>query len=176
MSMVWIAGSTLGSAGSFSFSSIPTGFAHLQIRLSYRSTASATSDGFIMRFNSDSSDLYVNHRLSGDGSTATSGVQASIPWNSMRWPIGVANTATANVFGSAVIDILDANNTNKNTTVRALCGWDNNGSGVVGLVSGFYMATPAISAIQIFPLSVNDFVSGSRCDLYGFTTSSATGA
>ena len=158
-----IATVTVGSGGasSASFSSIPSTFKHLQIRALVKSSTSGDYDWSI-RFNSDTGSNYTKHQLAGDGSTpfATgSASQAQIPsgflWNASWSP--------------TVADVLDYTSTSKNKTVRVLCGSDANGSGLVGLRSGMYFATPAaITSIQIIPTSgASGFAEYSSFALYG---------
>ena len=174
MSMVWITGQTLASAGSITFSSIPQTFTHLQIRFSVRSTiASTTAAGFI-RFNGDSGSNYPYHSLSGNGSTAaSSGTTATTVGYLGDFP---GATSTANVFDSCITDILDYNNTNKNKTIRTISGFDANGSGQVFLTSSVWLSTAAITSILLVSGGGANWVAGTRADLYGITTSSVTGA
>lgn len=178
MSMFPIAttGTLTGATTGIAFTSIPSGFTHLQIRAFTRATNASVANGFIIRFNSDSSNLYASHVLKSNGTTATSGSDLSIPWNSMGWSMAPGNSATSGVFGTAVIDVLDYSNTNKNKTVRVIAGFDNNGSGQVGNGSGLYVSTSAINHIAMYPLTSNDFAQYSRFDLYGISISNATGA
>ena len=73
------------------------------------------------------------------------------------------------------MDILDYTNTNKNKTIRAIAGFDANGSGTAGLWSSVYLDTSAITSIAVGTANSN-FAAGSRLDLYGITTSQVTGA
>ena len=66
------------------------------------------------------------------------------------WGAGMSGaSATSGVFAAAVIDILDYANTNKNKTIRALDGLDNNGSGTVAFSSSLWSSTSAINSIEI---------------------------
>jgi hypothetical protein len=71
--------------------------------------------------------------------------------------MGRINTAsdTANAFSTSVLDILDYANTNKTKVIRSLDGNDTNGSGNVGLYSGMYNSTNAITSVTIAPQSGN---------------------
>ena len=142
-----IATVTVGSGGatSVSFSSISSDYAHLQLRYI---AADTVSDDFslYMGFNSNGSTNMRWHRLLGNGSTASAnqfGPQEAI--------IGTfrSNTATNQAFGAGIVDILDYANTNKNRVTRSLFGGDKNDAGNVGLVSGAWFSTTAISSIQI---------------------------
>jgi hypothetical protein len=165
-----IATTTVGSGGStsISFNDIPNTYKHLQIRhLGRDNRAGSTFTVLYMRFNGDTSDTnYWFHELRGDGATVTasnSGSGADILFIGSN----TASSATSNVFGTSITDILDYSSTTKNKTVRSLYGWDNNGSGRVGLNSGLWSSTSAISSITIFPSGSPTFVSGSTFALYG---------
>jgi hypothetical protein len=67
--------------------------------------------------------------------------------------------STANVFGAAVLDILDYADTSKNTTFRHLGGFDNNGNGEIWITSGLWANTAAVSSIQIGPDGQNNDLS-----------------
>ena len=118
-----------------------------------------------MRFNSDTGSNYAFHTLSGNGSTASAtGSATQTSFNDfMR---AASNSLTAGIFGVAVVDILDYANTNKYKTLRALQGGDSNGAGMVGITSGVWMSTAAISTITINP-SGGTAIQYSSFALYG---------
>lgn len=177
MTMTWIAGSTLPNSSSYgyTFSSVPQTFTHLQLRISAKNVAtSGTNDQIWIQFNSDTGNNYAHHRLTGDGSSAASSGTASTG----AAYLGFTPTNTsgyANMFGGIVIDILDYTNTNKNKTIRCLNGYDLNGAGLVGLHSAVWLSTAAINTILISS-NVNQYITGSRFDLYGIGVSEQTGA
>ena len=162
-----IATVSVGSGGSSSidFTSIPSTFQHLQIRGIVRSNLSATAAGFIMRFNSDSGSNYATHNLLGDGASTQANAYTS---NTYIYPsdYAPAASATASIFGTMVIDILDYANTNKYKTSRNLFGTDLNGSGHVGIVSGVWMNTNAITSVSL-KFTTSNAVQYSHFALYG---------
>jgi hypothetical protein len=153
-----------GGAASIDFVGIPNGYKHLQIRGIVKSTGGGTED-LRMQLNGVTSNYGV-HGLYGTGSgtpTSNSGTsQAAIvqPYN-----VVVFNGATS-IFGAAIFDILDYSNTNKYKTVRTFGGQDSNGSGLVGLFSGLFQDTSAVTSIKLFPTS-NNFAQYSQFALYG---------
>jgi hypothetical protein len=165
--MVWIG--SLSGAGAFA--NIPQTFTHLQMRICGRSTESGSVVNMYARFSGDAGLVYGGHSLAGDGSASSAGAYSGYD----AWEIGVipAAGATANVFGSHVIDILDYTNTNKFKTIRSILGYDANGSGNVSFRSGLWRNTSAITSISI---TYPPFATGSRIDLYGITSSQVTGA
>ena len=127
-----IATATVTSAvASISFSSIPSTYKHLQIRWVARNGEPYVGSWAQLTFNGSTSGYVQDHYLEGDGSSAGAGYQTGTSWIQLFRPSG--SSASANVFGAGVTDILDYTNTNKNKTVRNLGGVDNNGSGFIAL-------------------------------------------
>jgi len=158
-----IATTTVSTAtASITFSSIPATYTHLQVRFIASMTASGPDD-LKIRFNGDTASNYTRHYLYGSGSTAGAGASASIAFGA----IGV-NTlpTTASTFGAGVVDILDYANTNKYKTLRALAGYDANGSGYIALSSSLWQSSSAITSIELFPIS-STFPQYSSFALYG---------
>jgi hypothetical protein len=151
-----------GGTGTITFSSIPATYKHLQVRI----TALESNDGVMgFRFNSDSGNNYTIHELIGNGSAAsayaaTSQSNIGINYNYSASPLSDAPSV-------AVVDLLDYTNTSKNTTLRALCGVDYNGSGYVRLDSGVWLNTAAVSQIDIVAFSGKTFNQHSSFALYG---------
>lgn len=157
---------TVGTGGSstITFSSIPSTYQHLQIRLTSRATAGGIN-AVCLRFNSDSGSNYADHRIEGNGASAytdrnTSAVRAVSGLES-------GSTSGASIFGASVIDILDYANTSKYKTVRALGGIDNNGSGNISFGSGLWMSTSAVTSITMIPENTA-FAEYSKFSLYGY--------
>jgi hypothetical protein len=172
--MVFIASGLPGGTGSLSFTNIPQTFTHLQIRGFSRLTSTGVNVFF--RFNSDASaNNYTLHQLYGDGTAATSYGTGTGTFAGAYLFYGASSSQSANVYGSAVIDILDYSNTSKFKTGRSINGFDNNGSGLVFLSSSLWLNTAAITSITVLPQS-GDFAQFTRFDLYGITTSQVTGA
>ena len=136
---------TVGSGGQSSvlFSSIPSTYKHLQIR----ALAQSGGSGFMtMRANGDSANNYDAHELYGNGSSA--GAAAFVTRSSLV----IDFVPSVTNFGGFIVDILDYTSTNKNKTIRCLCGFDANGSGNLGLVSGLWRNSgSAITSLELFP-------------------------
>lgn len=151
-----IATVTVGSGGSssVSFTSIPSTYQHLQVRIIAKDSRGVGNlSNLYMTFNSDTGANYATHQLYGDGGGA--GAAAATSSTSMFFGYCASATTTANMFGATITDVLDYANTSKNKTIRSLTGGDNNGSGVVALTSGVWMNTAAVSTITITPLVAN---------------------
>lgn len=153
-------------AASITFSSIPQTYAHLQIRGIGRTTNSGTLGNPEIKFNGDTNiNNYTLHILYGDGSTASSlGYGAA---GGSDTSITTGSSAGANIFGAAIINILDYSSTNKYKTVRSLTGADLNGSGTIRLYSNLWINTSAISSITLTPTSSGSYSQYSHLALYG---------
>lgn len=152
------------SASTVTFAGIPSGYKHLQLRYISRGSISAAFTNVNVRFNGDSGNNYHTHWLDGDGATARG--EDSGTGNLIYLGVGTGSTTGANVFGAGIFDFLDYASVNKNKTCRSLAGEDNNGSGFVGLISGLWMNTSAITSIDILPNS-GTFNQYSSFALYG---------
>lgn len=167
-----------GSSGTLTFSNIPQNFTHLQIRVTARSAGNTTNgEQLAYYFNNDRPSTYSCHVLFGNGAALTSAAELiNSSYLTVRGTSIPNANSTANAFGSFIFDILDYANTSKNRVSRVTWGWDLNGSGQTGMSSGLFNSTNALSRIDISIASGANFVSGSRIDLYGISTSTATGA
>lgn len=164
-----IATATGSGATSITFNSIPSDFAHLQIRFMVRSTGTGNGRDLEMRINgADNSGDYKSHYLIGNGASVGSGADNSGTTASMWVGNPPASGTTSGVFAVGVIDILDYTNANKNKTVRVLTGIDSNNAtyGNIALLSGVRLSTAAVTSITLF-LSVGNFATGSSVALYG---------
>ena len=164
-----IATVTVGSGGqsSISFSSIPSTYKHLQIRVLARSDRAVTWEGAWVCLNGDTAGtLYTRHLIDGDGATATA--SATVPTSGGTVPTNTPGASTtANVFGAGVVDILDYTDTNKYKTLRLLTGFDANGSGDLRFISGLWRNTNAVSSIVLNTQGGGSFVQYSSFALYG---------
>ena len=165
-----IATVTVGSGGSspISFTSIPSTYKHLQIRLIAQTNRANSVDSLQLNFNSDTGSNYSWHTVQGDGSSAS--VLGYATQNYARIGDGTIGGATASggYIGAGVIDILDYASTNKNKTIRGLTGVDENGAGRVGLGSGLWQnSSTAITSISIAPQAGTLFLQYSLFALYG---------
>lgn len=151
-------------AANVTFSSIPSTYKHLQIRMVGRcNRAVELSDAVLMRFNSDTASNYSYHGLYGDGSAAASyGAATQTFATIMNCPA----TAAGGGYGVAVCDILDYANANKNKTVKSLTGFDRNGGGEVHLLSSNWRNTNAITSISLTPAN-GSWIQYTSVTLYG---------
>ena len=165
-----------GSAPTVTFSSIPSTYKHLQIRCFAKGTGTAGEDRFSaeMRFNGDTSANYSSHYMTANGSSASSGAFTSATLINMAGRSWIPDSWSgyANVWGVAIMDILDYASTTKTKTLRTLAGYNSNTTGITGnninLSSGLWFKTPeAITSINILCDQSASFIEGSNFALYG---------
>jgi hypothetical protein len=165
-----IATTTLGgNQTTISFTSIPSTFKHLQLRVLARTNRAAQSQAnMLIQINSDSgSNYYPYHALDGDGASATASANGSTGTNINVNRLSGASAA-ANIYGAIIVDFLDYQNTNKYKTTRSIGGVDFNGTGAINFSSGLWMSTSAINRLDITTINgTADFIQYSKFALYG---------
>lgn len=161
-----IATVTVGAGGSssISFTSIPSTYQHLQIRMISQQNASLNDYGNInLTVNSDSGSNYAYHMLYGYGT----GVGAENFTSRTLAKLPVSYLTSGSIFSATVCDILDYANTNKYKTIRTLGGNDANGSAnFIAMYSGLWMSTSAITSLTLAGHNGN-FTQYSSFALYG---------
>lgn len=156
-----------GSSSSITFSSIPSTYQHLQIRVTAREASGTNVFGnTTVQANGDTGSNYTMHQLYGDGTAYSNG---SSGYGSATAMVNIAgNSAAASTMGVGIVDILDYTNTNKLKTFRCLTGTDNNtGSGYILLRSQLWNSTSAITSLTLTDTSGVAFTSTSSFALYG---------
>lgn len=154
-------GVTFSGLGSYS------DYANLQIRIVGRASS---SNDLRTTFNSDTNSNYASHNLRGIPASGSSAPlagsyvdAANIATFSAMMP---ANDGPSNAFSSVIMDILDFQNTSKFKTVRTITGAVFDDYPGVGLFSGLWRNTDAITSIELKQYSTA-FLAGSRFSLYG---------
>lgn len=164
-----------GSSNTITFSSIPSGYQHLQVRFICKNTDTATdaSTPVLIRINTDNSANYTWHRLSGNGATASAGGSSAVN-TSMTTDRTIAlssATALANMMGVGIIDIHDYASTTRHKTARIFAGMDTNRTtaptGTVVLASGLYVnGTAAVTSLS-FVTGTGNWTTTTQFALYG---------
>lgn len=148
-----------GSSGTITFSSIPSTYQHLQIRLQ---VIASGGGGQAIRFNSDTGNNYARHNFGGNGSSVFASGTASTNM------IFIGDDAAATNPSLMIIDVHDYASTTKNKTVRSFFGHDRNGAGSVYLYSGLWMNTSAITSLSLGQgIFGGIFDTGTVASLYG---------
>jgi hypothetical protein len=151
-----------GSTATITFSSIPSTYSHLQVRVMAR--VAAGGEDLSVRFNGDTGANYSRHRLTGSGTAAAAAGNASV--NQITTLGSAGMPTTANIYAVTIIDVLDYANTNKYKTARMLSGQDSNGSGGVDFTSGAWFNTAAVSSLTIYA-NASNFPTAASFALYG---------
>ena len=155
-----IATTTLGSAAaSITFSSIPATYTDLRLVLVGRNNANAAS--WRLEYNGDTSAIYSNTFLGGNGSTPESGRDTGHTYFQIT-----AVEAPSTSICMVTVDIFSyAGSTNK----TGLCQFSNdkNGSGGTAVKVGLWRSTSAITSIKWYAANSENFASGTTATLYG---------
>ena len=168
----WLETQVLGTAAaSVTFSNVDTNYAstyqHLQLRVVARTDRANALDRLDILLNGDTGTNYSAHELQGSGSLVQSAGYANLARAESGYISGGNNTASS--FGVSIIDILDAFETTKYTTMRALSGVTGSATYIV-LFSSSWRNTAAVNEIKLDNISSN-FAIGSRFSLYGLRSS-----
>jgi hypothetical protein len=152
-----------GSSSTLTFSSIPSGYKSLQIR--GIANCGTSQNTLTLRINGDTGNSYSWHILIGQFNTvaAAGGANSSSVQNMLQLP-GVASTYTA-----SIIDIIDYTSTSKYKTIRNFAGTNSNdlGNEWLGITSGLWMSTSAVTSVSIVQPNGNNFTTASTFALYG---------
>ena len=158
-----IATATPSGVTTVTFSSIPSTYVALQVRIS--ALFSSAGNGISIRPNASAATNYTRHRLSGDGaSVSADGVATSgglTGADVFAHLVGGSTTQPAVV----IIDLHNYASSTQNKTIRSIAGCDKNGSGEINLMSSLWTQTTAISSLQVY--SGTNFATGTTISLYG---------
>lgn len=162
-----IATYTVGSGGipSVTFLNIPQNYTDLVVKCSTRRSSTELYGDLVLQFNGNTSAVYSNRRLNGNGSAATSAGNASVSYAETGNSVGA--TATANTFGS--IEIYISNYTlSKDKSFSVDTVGENNGStAYANLVANVWAQTAAITSISFIPGNSGTILQHSSFHLYG---------
>jgi hypothetical protein len=163
-----IASSTVGllGAASFDFTSIPSTYTDLVVKISARSDAATDSEHIYVTFNGSASAQYSMLRFRGTGTAASSYSEAT--QTSINFYNAVdALTATANTFSNNELYVPNyAGSTNKSVSFDSV--EENNATGANAvLFAGLWSNTAAINRITLASTGSNKFVQYSTAYLYG---------
>lgn len=149
-----------GSSGTITFSSIPSTYTSLQIRL-LGNTTTAAGFNFGLRINGSTTTAdYYAHKLDGDGTSVTA---AAFTGNNYIKCGEVSGNASN--FTVAVFDLHEYASTTQKKTIRTFSGYDNNGSGFLQLYSGLYQQNTAITSVSVY--TTDNWTTTTQVALYG---------
>jgi hypothetical protein len=153
---------TFSGLGSYS------AYKHLQIRCAGSFSSGNASRWLLMSFNGDTSSNYTYHYLQVEGSSGAAQTFREV--NRSRIPaLELMAQPRTSQFNSGVIDILDFASSSKTTTTKSLYGIQdiNDPYWRLGMWSGLWNNTAAVTSIGLAADNSAAFVSGSRFSLYG---------
>jgi hypothetical protein len=155
------------AAPNITFNSIVGTYKSLQIRYLAKTSRALVNDSAKIEINGDTTTTnYRSHTLNGDGTSTYAGTTA----NAIEIG-GFPGNTNASMFGAGVFDFLDYANTNKYKTIRTLSGFNQNSATAatqwLGLDSGLWMSSSAITSIKITPGTGANFAQYSSFALYG---------
>ena len=156
-----------GGAANITFSSIPSTYTNLLIKLSSRSAAAVNLGYINIRFNSDTGNNYAYKAVGGTGSSLFNNDATS---TSSIFTITSGANTTANTFGNAEIYIANYAGSNyKSVSIDGVS--ENNASeGYSQLVAGLWSSASAITSIQLSDIfNAANLLQYSTAYLYGIS-------
>jgi hypothetical protein len=166
-----IASVTVGSGGasSIDFTSIPSTYTDLVVKLSAR-RSQAYADTYL-RFNNDSGANYSWRQVRGDGSS-TSSASGSAQTYALSGNGADRSTYTANTFGSIEIYVPNYAGSNAKSFSVDSVNENNATQADAMLLAGLWSGTSAINRVTLYPdIGYGDFVQYSTATLYGIKNS-----
>lgn len=161
-----------GSSGSFTFSSIPTKYKHLQIRWVVRGTRSFAGEDMYIRFNNDATNNYfVQETYANPPSTAATANSGASAISAIRQGQIPAALAPSGCYGTGIVDIYDWQSSVKTKTTKGFCGFDTNDTNTgynyhnIWHTSGLWVSTAPVTSITV--VSNGPFDTNSYISLYG---------
>lgn len=156
-----IASSTSPVSTSVTFSSIPSTYRHLQLRIFANN---ASSDDLRIRINGDTAGNYTNGFVTAKSGTRTSSHDAA----GAITGIFCTQMINAAFFNPIIVDIHDYAVTTKFKTLRINAGRITTSTGTIqaNIMSGTWQNTNAINSLTIY-VTTNNFSTNSVFALYG---------
>jgi hypothetical protein len=164
-----------GASNTITFSSIPSTYKSLQIRILAKDTATGTQTpaSANIQFNGDTGFNYSFHYMYGSANGSNLSVaSASSTEYQITQSIATSRTiapSQVDIYGVSIVDIIDYASTSKNKTMRTVSGVDGNEASAayrVQLNSGAWYSTAAVSSISI-KTNNTAFTTGTTMALYG---------
>lgn len=148
-------------------------YQHLQLRISAKtSSGNGSSGNNLMTFNSDGGANYSWHRLRGASDESTPGSQAGTNQSAIDWGFIPRDNSGNGSYAGYVLDILYPFETTRYTTTRCFWGFWQASVEYVGLNSGLWMNTNALTDIS-FSVTSYSYAANSRFSLYGLKKAGA---
>lgn len=155
-----------GGAANIDFTSIPSTYTDLCVKVSGRTATAGNADNLLVKFNT-SSTSFTSKALRGSGSAVVS----YSPGSANIFGFLPGATSTASTFGNTELYIPNyAGSTNKSYSGDSVT--ENNGTEAYALlVAGLWSNTSAISSITIYSDSSSNLTQYTTATLYGIKNS-----
>ncbi len=166
-----IAEVTVGSGGSSSinFTSIPSTYTDLCLKLSLRNSYAGTYVSGKLTVNSNGSSIYTSRVLGGGGTSTSSGSYG--PQTQMEWGPGGANNLTANMFSNVEMYFPNyTSSNNKSIFIDGVMETNDATNNALNLWAGLASTSSAISSIQV-TFNAGSWMQHSTATLYGISNS-----
>ena len=166
-----IAAVTVGSGGasSIDFTSIPSTYTDLCVKLSARTNLADTEEFLRLEFNGSGGTAYSYRNVYANGSAAVS-LNGSGAANVLYGGIANASLSTSNTFSNCEIYIPNYAGSNNKSFSGDLVNEQNATKAFTMLVAGLWANTSAITSIKLTPQS-GSLVQYSTATLYGIKNS-----
>ena len=151
------------------FSSIPSTYESLQLRISSHDQYATTYDYHYLRLNTDNGNNYSNHSWEGYGSSKTSNAQTGYSYAKLGTAIGSWKTVgavRAPTYSATIIDLIGYADSNRNTTMMAF-GGASHGAQTQRFGSSLWDSTSTVNRIDVYVVYTAPFQRGTEMTLYG---------
>jgi hypothetical protein len=162
-----IASSTVGSGGaaSIDFTSIPSTYTDLCLKMSLRNSYAGTYVSGKLTVNANGSSIYTSKILAGGGSSVASGSYG--PATKLEWGPAGANTLTANTFSNVEMYFPNyTSSNNKSISIDAVMETNDATNNALQLWAGLAATSSAISSIEV-NFNAGSWMQYSTAYLYG---------
>lgn len=156
------------SAASVTFSSIPSTYTDLVLKVSARGSGTTTDRNMYLRLNGLSTTIYSFTNLNGDGSTASS-TRATA--QTEIFGVTNANGATASTFSNIEVYIPNYNSSVKKPLSVYSAAENNTTASTIDINAHLADLTTAITSLTIALSGTATYLSGSSFYLYGIKNS-----
>lgn len=161
-----------GSNFTYTFSSIPQTYKHLQFRISARMTGSTSPSSVRFQINGNSGAIYTNTWvIAGPSNSPLINVQNDNVNAFMYGNRGMAGgSSSSGLYAVLILDILNYSSSSVNKTFRMVSGaFDRSNSSQTNLMlgTGTPLTNSAISSITVFCDNSFNFANNSSIALYG---------
>jgi hypothetical protein len=158
---------TVGAGGtaSIDFTSIPSTYTDLLLKISARSAGAVVGTTVGVQFNGDTGANYSRSQLYGTGSGAAGSDSQSSMGHAQSGPTN-ANTSTANIFSNTEYYIPNYTNSSQKPMYSDSVQETAATASYMGLMANVWTGTAAISSIKVISQNGN-FMQNTTASLYG---------